>query len=348
MRIASIVRLFLLAAALVALPQAASAQARTRAFDHLRTGFPLTGAHAVTPCETCHTGGRMAGTPKMCASCHRAGSRLAVTVMPVRHLPTAEPCENCHRSAITWSGARFSHVGVPPGGCLSCHNGGTASGKPANHVATTASCDGCHRTVAWLPAGFNHANVVPGTCATCHGSSATGKPANHMPTTASCDACHSTRAWRPALFNHANVTPGTCQSCHNGSGATGMPSGHMVTTRSCDACHTSTSWLPARPYTHLSPAWKPHSAAVTCYSCHTTHTETATWNFAVYKPNCAGCHANRFVPSPHKKTDVPTTVFYTVAELQDCSGACHIYTNNTFTTILRARSGQHRSTSGGF
>lgn len=331
---------------LVALP--AAAQQRARGFDHLRSGFPLTGAHASAPCESCHLGGQMAGTPKECAACHRAGSRISATVMPARHVPTAEACDNCHRSAITWSGARFSHVAVAPGSCFTCHNGSTASGKPAGHLMTTASCDGCHRTAAWLPAGFNHAAVVPGTCATCHGVSATGKPANHVATTSSCDACHSTRAWRPALFNHANVAPGTCQSCHNGASATGTPSGHMATTRSCDACHTTTAWLPARPYTHLSPNWKPHAAAVTCFACHTTRTEAATWNFAAYKPNCAGCHAGRFVPGAHKKTEVPTTVLYTVAELQDCAGSCHLYTNNTFTTILRARTGQHRSTAGGF
>ena len=326
----------------------AAAQQRTRGFDHLRTGFPLTGAHAVTPCESCHAGGKMVGTPKDCASCHRVGNRNVATTMPARHFPTAERCDNCHRSAVTWAGARYSHVAVAPGSCFSCHNGGTASGKPANHIATTASCDGCHRTLAWIPAGYNHAGVVPGTCATCHGVSATGKPANHVATTSSCDACHNTRAWRPATFNHANVAPGTCLSCHNGAAATGQPNGHMVTTRSCDACHSSSAWLPTRPYTHLSAAWKPHSASVTCFMCHTTKTEVATWSFAAYKPNCAGCHANRFVAGSHKKTTVPTTILYTVAELQDCAGACHQYTNNTFTTIQTARTGHHRSTAGGF
>jgi hypothetical protein len=37
-----------------------------------------------------------------------------------------------------------------------------------------------------------------------------------------------------------------------------------------------------------------------------------------------------------------------VAELKDCSGSCHVYTNSTFTTILRSRSGEHRATGGGF
>ena len=346
-------RLFSIAAAAVllvcqALP--APAQQGRRAFDHLRTGFPLTGAHAATPCETCHAGGRMAGTPKQCEACHRPGSGIATTVMPPRHIRTVEPCVNCHRSAITWSGARFSHIGVAPGSCFSCHNGGGASGKPANHMATAAACDSCHRTSAWRPASFSHASVAPGSCQSCHnGGSATGKPANHMATTASCDSCHRTSAWLPATFSHSSVAPGTCQTCHNGSGATGMPSGHLATTRACDACHTTSTWLPPKPYTHLSPNWKPHNASVTCYSCHSTRTEAATWPFAAYKPNCAGCHAGTFKPGSHKKYEGTTTIFYTAAELQNCSGACHQYSNTTFTTILRSRPGpEHRSTDGGF
>ena len=326
------------------------AQQTTRGkFDHLRTGFPLTGAHAVTPCESCHVRGQFAGTPKDCAYCHRAGSGIAATVMPIRHIPTAEPCDNCHRSAITWAGARFSHVAVAPGTCFSCHNGSMASGKPRNHIMTTASCDTCHRTTAWVPAGFNHVGVAPGTCATCHnGTTATGKPSNHIATTASCDTCHSTTAWLPARFDHTGVAPGTCNTCHNGTTATGQPSGHMVTSRSCDACHTTTAWLPTIPYVHISPNWKPHASFVTCYMCHTTKTESATWTYGAYKPNCAGCHANSFQQGPHVKTGTPATVYYTVSELQDCSGSCHIYTDNTFTTILTPRSGHHHSTDGSF
>ncbi len=57
-------------------------------FDHMRTSFPLTGIHAVTPCENCHIGGQMAGTPKQCEYCHRPGSRIASTAKPALHIPT--------------------------------------------------------------------------------------------------------------------------------------------------------------------------------------------------------------------------------------------------------------------
>lgn len=38
-------------------------------FDHAKTGFPLEGAHARTPCASCHQKG-FKGTPRQCAACH--------------------------------------------------------------------------------------------------------------------------------------------------------------------------------------------------------------------------------------------------------------------------------------
>lgn len=315
-------------------------------FDHARTGYLLSGAHQQARCESCHVQGVFRGTPTSCAGCHLPGNRLGATPRPARHVPTNQPCDSCHRT-VAWQPALFSHAGVAPGSCVTCHNGGTSTGKPANHVPTAASCDACHRTSAWHPAGYNHATVVPGSCITCHnGSTATGKPANHLVTAASCDSCHRTTAWRPASFSHTSVAPGTCITCHNGSTATGKPNGHFVTTRSCDACHRTTAWTPVLAYSHVSPAYRAHSSSVTCAACHTT-SEVIAWRFAAYKPDCAGCHADRFKPDAHKKVESPT-ILYTVSELRDCSGSCHQYTDATFTKISRMRSGQHRPTSGGF
>lgn len=304
------------------------------------------------PCESCHRAtawvpalfSHATVAPGSCASCH---NNALVQGKPARHVPTAASCDSCHRTTA-WSPAGFNHAGVAPGSCLGCHNGSTATGKPANHVMTTAACDSCHRTTAWVPASFSHATVAPGSCVTCHnGSTATGKPANHIVTTASCDTCHRTTAWLPATFSHTGVAPGTCVNCHNGTTATGKPSGHFATTRACDACHTTTAWIPTLAYVHASPAYRQHSAGVTCRACHTTNNEVIPWKFAAYKPDCAGCHADRFKPDAHKKVESPT-ILYTVSELRDCSGSCHQYTDSTFTTIRRTRSGQHRPTSGGF
>ena len=56
-----------------------------------------------------------------------------------------------------------------------------------------------------------------------------------------------------------------------------------------------------------------------------------------YQPDCAGCHANRYKPDPHKKTD---NTRYTVLELKNCAGSCHIEG--------KLRSGQHRASAGNF
>jgi len=282
-------------------------------FDHIQTGFNLTGAHILTRCESCHIQGVFKGTPRDCATCHMAGNRMGATAKPAQHVPTTTPCESCHRTT-GWTPASYSHAGVAPGACMTCHNGSMATGKPRGHVLTTSSCDSCHRTTAWFPAGFNHMGVAPGTCATCHGVTATGKPNGHVVTTDSCDKCHRTTAWLPASFDHTGVVPGTCATCH-GVTATGKPSGHVATTDSCDKCHSTTTWLGAS-FDHTGVV------AGTCATCHngTTakgvgggnpsqyplnsgqHVSTTLW------PSCDSCHKSTTTftgASVHKSVVVP-------------------------------------------
>ena len=117
-----------------------------------------------------------------------------------------------------------------------------------------------------------------------------------------------------------------------------------MTTQPCDACHRAgLAWTPVTAYTHKSAFYKAHRASVLCNSCHTNNSEVIAWKFAGYKPDCAGCHAGDFKQGPHKKVESPV-IYYNVLELKDCSGSCHIYTNSTFTTISKSRSGQHRPT----
>jgi len=251
----------------------------------------------------------------------------------------------CH-STTAWIPSTFDHTAVT-GSCSSCHNGTTATGKTPTHIVTTAECDACHTTTAWIPASFDHSSVT-GSCSSCHnGTTATGKTPTHIITTAECDTCHSTTAWTPASFNHDAVT-GSCSSCHNGVSATGKSPTHFVTSLQCDECHNTTAWLPTIPYRHSSASYPgDHRASVTCINCHTTNSESVTWRFPAYQPDCAGCHANRYEQDAHKKVDTPT-IFYTVSELRDCSGACHMYTDSTFTTIARSRSGHHHASDGGW
>ena len=90
-----------------------------------------------------------------------------------------------------------------------------------------------------------------------------------------------------------------------------------------------------------------HRAAVTCVNCHTSNAQTIAWRNPAYAPDCAACHANDFRSGPHRKHQNPD-VNYTVSELRDCAGACHIYTDSSMTTIATRRNSEHRPSGGGF
>ena len=192
-----------------------------------------------------HQGDRQAARP------HPDHARL-------RHLPLV----------TAWTPARFDHTGVAPGTCASCHNGTQATGKPANHIATTASCDACHSTVAWTPAQFDHANVAPGTCAQCHnGTQATGKPGNHWQTALSCDSCHRTTAWTPVTHQHTSPDyPGD----HRGPPA-------------CTACHTTNR----DAVTWQFPQYRPN-----CAGCHANDYDQGEGRHTtlVQDQDCGRCH----------------------------------------------------------
>ena len=327
----------LVLAAILAVPAAAAAADRKDApFDHASTGFDLRGAHRSAPCASCHQSGVFVGTPTRCEGCHNGRTATGKTA---QHPPTSSRCDSCHRPE-RWSPVlRMDHIETM-GTCAGCHNGVMSIGKPAGHIATAADCGSCHDTRDWARSVFDHTGIT-GACMTCHnGSTATGKPLNHVQTTSDCGSCHSTMAWHPAAFDHAGVTA-PCSSCHNGSTATGKGSGHFVTTEECSSCHNTNAWTPIS-FSHTSPNYPgTHAGALTCKQCHTSNSQTIPWPYAAYQPACAGCHANSYKADSHKKTEVPTTVFYTVSELRDCAGSCHQYTDNTYTTILQSRSGHH-------
>ena len=96
-------------------------------------------------------------------------------------------------------------------------------------------------------------------------------------------------------------------------------------------------------FSHSSPNYPVgHSAGIGCLTCHTNNSQNLAWPFSAYKPDCAGCHASTYKQDSHKKVDSPK-VLYTVSELRDCTGACHMYTDSTFTTVKERRSGKHRT-----
>jgi hypothetical protein len=187
---------------------------------------------------------------------------------------------------------------------------------------------------------------VTGTCSSCHnGITAPGKTSNHVLTTTQCDVCHSTVAWVPATFDHDSVT-GSCSSCHNGTTATGKTPNHFITSQQCDICHTTVNWT-VISFSHSSPNYPgDHNGNLICIACHVSNNEVINWQYSAYKPDCAGCHAGDYEEGPHKK--VKDVSKYTVSELRDCSGSCHVYKDAAMTILEKTRNSKHRASDGDF
>ncbi|TLZ16906.1 MAG: hypothetical protein E6K34_10770 [Gammaproteobacteria bacterium] len=279
----------------------------------------------------------VAGTA--CVSCHTAASGAG---KPPTHIATTDACQSCH-TTLAWLPVKTVDHTQVKGNCVSCHNGGVASGKPSRHLATSAGCERCHTTNAWTPARFDHAAVAPHTCSTCHNSvQAIGMPRTHIPTTQQCDTCHGTLAWKPAKVDHSGFISG-CAACHNNSSALGLSPGHMITRRDCATCHSYPDWSLIR-FRHTSAAYPgAHRAALSCTSCHTSNTDQVPYPSAANAGTCAGCHAKDFKPAAHPKTVKGLT--YTATELANCSGACHVYSDTTQSTITRSLPGPHHRVS---
>ena len=273
-------------------------------FDHNQTRFPLTGAHLQTACASCHVGGRYAGTPTDCNSCHQPD--YAKTTNP-NHAASSFPttCQVCHNTSA-WRPASFNHntTRFPLTGahttvaCARCHVGGRYTGTPTD-------CNSCHQPDYAKTTNPNHA-------------------ASSFPTT--CQVCHNTSAWRPANFNHNTTrfpltgahTSVACAQCHVGGRYTGTPTDcnschqpdYAKTTNpnhaaaafptQCQTCHNTSAWRPAS-FNHDGPYFPIYSGThrgkwSTCGDCHVNPA-----NYRVFE--CILCHehSNKAnVDSKHK------------------------------------------------
>ena len=368
---------------LVSLQSMAETQLGGRDFNHMSTGFPLSGGHATAACETCHMGGVFKGTPKNCDGCHALGKRVIATPKSITHIVTDAPCENCHFNTSTFLGARYNHSSATPGQCITCHNGRIAQTKPANHKPTTSSCDSCHRAIAWSPASWNHSGVVHGTCTNCHNGSPTiGKPGSHTTVakaTYQCDECHSFLGWIPAGYKH-NIA-GVCSNCHNGTTAMGKGSMHIVTTSACDTCHKSTTtWLGASAHSGnivgicgtchngTTAKGKGSNHIATTSACDTCHKSTTSWLGASFHDAsvasiCGTCHNGTqgvvgkpalHIPSTgnncdlcHTSTSSFATWIMNHSGITTCN-ACHATSSPAYPGInTRKTIGSHKSSRAG-
>ena len=132
----------------------------------------------------------------------------------------------------------FDHSAVSARTCAECHDGTSATSKPANHPVTTDLCQACHSTTEWRVVSIDHLQIRE-PCANCHNQSPT-----HPLTTSVCEGCHSATAWIPLILpmDHSQTTD-NCVRCHDNVLATGKPVTHIASSDQCELCHSTSSFL---------------------------------------------------------------------------------------------------------
>lgn len=292
-------------------------------FDHARTRYELTGAHAKAPCLKCHVQQPGAGAEKALVL-----SQFKGTALPA--------CVRCHADA---------HRGKLGTDCAHCHD--TSSFKSAqtagfDHERTAYPLRGRHRPVACAKchttgretrvAGFER-------CETCHVDAHLGQLAK-AGGSGGCSSCHNVDGFAPALYGpdqhgksafalhgahlavpcvgcHRKVAPGelprgfmraatagavtqfkfataACRDCHKDPH--GGQFDRYAKGNGCAACHDDESWRGVR-FDHEQSAYplRGKHREVACALCHPRTAErpaagTVGLKLSGLAKDCAGCH----------------------------------------------------------
>jgi hypothetical protein len=308
----------------------AKAWAPAPTFDHEKTDYPLTGAHADVKCAACHetprlpvrrnAEGERVGTFKpvpfrecsschadphrgalgaRCASCHvtrafdvisRTGFDHQVTKYPLRGKHASVSCAGCHGENLA--------VKTPPfRTCATCHQ------DPHDAAVPRADCAACHTVSGFAPSTFTVAQ---------HARTSYPLDGRHVATR--CIACHVPVAAapgtgrRPARAARLALGAPTCASCH--ADAHGRELAGRVTDATCESCHTTGGFAPstytAAAHARLAVSLEGRHGQVPCAACHGPQRpglpalvvpkgRTAKATLRVPEVTCAGCHVD-----PHR------------------------------------------------
>lgn len=243
-------------------------------FDHRKTDFLLTGAHAAAACAGCHKEGRkFREAPKQCQECHRDDD--------VHRGKLGTDCAQCHETS-GFKPARFDHARTRfpltnahgQVACAACHRDPGFKGAPMRCVDCHAAddvhrgsrgpdCAACHGTVDWKQSRFDHAR-------------STGYPLEGKHATLACDACHRGGDLKAPL-------PRECAGCHAAADA---HSGRFGT--ACADCHGQQEWI-VQAFDHEKRsqfALRGAHGKLGCHSCH-----TGVLKQPELPRECYGCHA---------------------------------------------------------
>lgn len=252
-------------------------------FDHNTTQFPLTGVHATTDCQSCHSNG-YEGTPTQCVACHQTDFNQS-TNPNHNSLGFSTDCAGCHTTNPDWEPAQFdlhnqyyvlsgAHAAIASE-CITCHNG--------DYTNTPNTCSGCHLQDYNQTTNPSHTTAQFST---------------------DCASCHTESAWIPSTFDHDNqyfpIYSGKhegewnqCSDCHT------SPGDYSVFT--CITCHTN----PETNEDHNGVSGYVYNSTA-CLSCHPTGNENGfnhnLTNFALtgahLAVDCIECHSNGYAGTP--------------------------------------------------
>jgi hypothetical protein len=294
----------------------------TPRFDHAKTDYPLTGAHATVKCADCHASPRLQlasdthGNPipryrplehgacsachadphrgklgPSCDRCHTTASFQTInrtsfdhdrTRYPLRGRHAQVSCEKCH----DFSGGKVAR-NPPFATCTACHTPDPHAGT-ATLAGRTVDCASCHTVDGWRPSSYTVAQ-----------HRLTRYPLEGRHQQAQCSGCH---VKTPGVAALVAMRPATdCVSCHVDP--------HDKKYARCTECHDVRGFRPAtidlaghgRFHFQLTGAHR----AVPCVACHTemrhapptTTLVAARWSgppllFTAPKGGCTGCHTN--------------------------------------------------------
>jgi len=329
-------------------------------FNHLTTGFELSGGHArVVQCSDCHKGTTQDAN-NQCIACHQVQYDNAKD-----HKSKIFPldCKLCH-TLNSWQGTSFNHSATrfPLTGahsttecakchqvgyagtsteCNSCHAPNYAGAQVPNHAAAGLSiqCEDCHTAVAWKPSGFNHtttgfelagghARIIQ--CSDCHKGTTVNTPDQ-------CITCHKVQ-YDNAKDHKALSFPGECGLCHNMNtwenavfdhSKTKFPLSGVHMTTECAQCHKS-------GYSGTSAE---------CNSCHApdyTGAQTPNHTTAGIPVQCENCHtANSWKPSTFNHTTTGYQLTGGHSMVVQCSDCHKGTTQNTPTQCISCHQVQY-------
>lgn len=281
-------------------------------FQHDKTAFPLTGAHARVRCD----------------GCHKPSPALGNQVQ-YKNFVFQEFCKSCHAD---------KHGGAFTADCKTCHttqNWKTAHSESTfDHGRTKFPLVGLHRAVECQKCHVNsnfRAPVAHERCLDCHKDQHNGQLLAR--TGGECAACHSESGWKNIRFDavaHAQTryplagrhTTVACEKCHSGRGTAmnfhpasascqnchadrhagqfaGAPWGNQ-----CEQCHEVEGWKVVKytlaEHARTNFALTGSHRAVPCADCHRRTSGVESIRFHGLGQACATCHQN-----PHSDAASP-------------------------------------------